>query len=117
MLGAKSMKSNNYERNVKVLEALQDAGSNVDKEHNIEHHFYCVSEESYQKLLELGRSAGYKIMFEGSADYGDGKMWQLDLVKSVKPSIDVLEAQTLELEAFAEKTESDYDGWGTEVEV
>ena len=56
-------------------------------------------------------------MFEGNADYGDGKMWQLDLVKSAKPSIDVIEAQTLELEAFAEKTESDYDGWGTEVEA
>ena len=111
------MKSKNYERNITVLEALQDAGSNVEKEHQIEHHFYCFSEENYQKLLELGRLAGYKIMFEGSADYGDGKMWQLDLVKSVKPSLNMIETQTLELEAFAEKTESDYDGWGTEVEV
>ena len=111
------MKSKNYERNIMVLKALEDAGSNADKEHQIEHHFYCFSEENYQKLLELGRAAGYEIMFEGSADYGDGKMWQLDLVKSVKPSLNVIEAQTLELEAFAEKTESDYDGWGTEVEV
>ncbi len=111
------MKSKSYDRNVKVLDALREAGSNAEKVHDIEHHFYCYSEGNYQSLLDFARSSGYKIMHEGRADYDGGNIWQLDLVKSVKPSLGVLETQSLELERFAEITGSDYDGWGTEVEA
>ncbi len=111
------MKSINYDRNVKTLKALRESGSDPSKKHAIEHHLYCYSESDNEKLRELGKLSGYEIMYEGVVDDKDGQYWQLDLVKSVNPNIETIEIQSKEIERYAEQTNADYDGWGTEVEV
>ncbi len=109
-------KSKNYERNLKVLEALRNAGADSNKEHSIEHHLYCYSEDDYNLLMNLGKTNGYRVAYEGKEEDEDGTFWQLDLVKSTKPTFSTIEAQSKEIESFAEQAKADYDGWGTEVE-
>lgn len=109
-------KSKNYERNAKVLEALDNAGANLNKEHNIEHHLYCYSKENYEMLIKLGERNGYRVVHAGKEEDEEGVFWQLDLIKPIKPNLSNIECQSKEIELFAEKTSSDYDGWGTELE-
>ena len=111
------MKSKRYDKNVETIKALEAAGSNMGQKHNIEHHLYCYSNMGYQRLVELAKAAGYRIMYERIADYGEGKEWELDLVKIEKPTLATIEAQSLEVEGYAEETKSEYDGWGTEIET
>ena len=109
------MKSKHYERNYKTVEALRNAGANLDKPHSIEHHLYCYSESEFEKLKKLGIEYGYLILHDGIGEYEGEVFWQLDLVKSITPKLENIEAQAIEIEAIAERVNADYDGWGTEV--
>jgi regulator of RNase E activity RraB len=111
------MKSQRFEENKNTMEALINAGSDVNKAHLIEHHLYSYSKEEYEKLIQLGVAGGYELKYEGVVEDKDGDYWQLDLVKSAKPSLDSIELQALEIESYAKQANADYDGWGTEVEV
>ncbi len=110
------MKSQNYERNVAVIKALDDACCDFDKEHKVEHHLYCYSESDYLAACELGQRKGYKVINEGKYQDEEEVLWQLDLVKPIKPTLTNVEQQSIELELIANEVSADYDGWGTEVE-
>ena len=109
-------KSKSYKANVKVVNALKEAGANFDKLHSIEHHFYCYSEAGYNQVITLGENLGYMPANEGKDEDENGIFWQLDLIKKSKPDIESIEKQVIEIEDIAEKSNADYDGWGTEIE-
>jgi hypothetical protein len=109
-------KSEHYERNVKVVQALKDAGSDFKKMHNIEHHLYCYTEADFNLAISLGKESGYSVANEGKHKDDKGAFWVLDLVKKSTPDIASVEKQSIEIERIAEKANADYDGWGTEVE-
>jgi regulator of RNase E activity RraB len=110
-------KSDHYERNVKTVQALKDAGSDFQKLHAIEHHLYCYTEHDFNLLIALGREAGYEVAHEGTHEDEKGAFWSLDLVRKSTPDLASIEKQAIEIEAMAEKASADYDGWGTEVEA
>ena len=108
--------SKHYERNIKVVQALKDAGSDFTKLHNIEHHLYCHTEADFNLAITLGKNSGYSVANEGKHEDDKGVFWALDLVKQSTPDISSIEKQSIEIERIAEKANADYDGWGTEVE-
>ena|SRR5688500_10546646 len=110
-------KSKHYERNVKTVQALKDAGSDFQKLHAIENHLYCYTEANFSLLIALGRKAGYEVAHEGTHEDDKGVFWALDLVKKATPDMASIEKQAIEVEDMAEKADADYDGWGTEVEA
>lgn len=109
-------KSINHERNIKVVQALKDAGSDFKKLHNIEHHLYCYTESDFNLVITLGKRSGYVVANDGKHKDDKGVFWALDLVKKSTPDIASIEGQSIEIERIAEKANADYDGWGTEVE-
>lgn len=111
------MKSNHYDRTIKVLEALTNAGANIEKPHNIEHHIYCYTEADFRSLKTQGEALGYTVKCLGESEYNQKPLWQIDLVKPTKPNLQAIELQSLEIEFLTEKCNADYDGWGTEVET
>ncbi|MFA6178114.1 MAG: ribonuclease E inhibitor RraB [Candidatus Methylopumilus sp.] len=108
-------KSKHYERNVKVVQALNDAGSDFKKLHNIEHHLYCYTELDFNLVISLGKQSGYSVANEGKLKDDKSVFWALDLIKKSTPDIASVEKQSIEIERIAEKANADYDGWGTEV--
>ena len=109
-------KSVNFERNVKVVQALKDAGSNFEKLHVIEHHIYCYTEPDFDHIITLGKDNGYVVANEGQHEDDKGVYWVLDLIKQSTPDLASIEKQSIEIEHFAEVANADYDGWGTEIE-
>lgn len=109
-------KSKSYERNIKTIQALEDADADFKKLHSIEHHLYCYTESDLKLVIALAREKGYTVANEGRHEDSDDVHWSLDLVKETTPDIAAIEKQTLEIELIAEKAQADYDGWGTEVE-
>lgn len=109
-------RSKHYERNIKVVQALKDAGSDFRKPHSIEHHLYCHTQADFKSAVALGTERGYTVANEGTHEDDKGTFWSLDLVKQSTPDITSIEKQALEIERIAEKANADYDGWGTEVE-
>lgn len=109
-------RSQNYERNIKVVAAIKDAGSNLSRPHSIEHHIYSYTEEDFSGVSQAGVRSGYEILNSGKHEDEDGVFWSQDLVKPALPIIEEIEVQSLEVEEIVEKFNSDYDGWGTEVE-
>jgi regulator of ribonuclease activity B len=109
-------KSKNFERNVKVVQALKEAGSDFEKLHSIEHHLYCYTETDLNLVISLGKKSGYSVANEDKLKDDKGFFWALDLVKKSTPDIASVEKQSIEIERIAEKANADYDGWGTEVE-
>ena len=109
-------KSKRYDVNVKIVKALKDAGSDFKKSHAIEHHLYCYTEPDFNLLISLGKKNGYMVAHEGRHEDDKGVFWSLDLIKKSSPDIESIEIQSIEIEHMAEKTNADYDGWGTEVE-
>ena len=107
-------KSIHHERNIATLDALRNAGANPNKLHNIEHHLYCHSEESFNRVMSLGQQRGFEVAHSGKDE--DEELWSLDLVARSLPTLEAVNQQSIEIEEIAEATEADYDGWGTEVE-
>ena len=109
-------RSKHYERNEKVVKALEDAGSDFRKLHSIEHHLYCYNEADFNLATALGIQSGYAVANQGTHEDDQGTVWSFDLVKKSTPDLASIEKQAIEIESIAEEANADYDGWGTEVE-
>jgi regulator of RNase E activity RraB len=108
--------SEHYERNLKVIAAIKDAESNMSRPHSIEHHIYSYSEDEFEAVSKAGIGLGYQVLNSGSHEDKDGVFWSQDLVKQALPKIEEIEIQSIEIEDIVARYNSDYDGWGTEIE-
>ena len=109
--------SKNHTRNTRTLDALKEAGANMSLPHSIEHHIYSYTSGDYESISNAGTLLGYKIDNNGEFEDDDGKIiWAQDLIKETIPTISNIEEQSIEIEQLTEQFNSDYDGWGTEVE-
>jgi regulator of RNase E activity RraB len=105
-----------YERNMKTLKALANAGANLAKPHTIEHHVYCDSIADVELVKQRGLNLGYEIMHDESRNRDGMPVWSFDLAKKCTPTIENIESQALEIQQIIHGIRAKYDGWGTEVE-
>lgn len=107
--------SPNVEMNQKAIQALIAAGSNPNKPHPLEHHFYCYSPESLQSLLAKGESLGYRAAHIGDDSHEDTHYWYGDLIKETALDLGTINQQNSLMLKLADEFNADYDGWGTSV--
>lgn len=105
----------NVEANRKTIQALIDAGSDPSKPHPLEHHFYCISQESLKNLISKGESLGYRIANMGDNVYEGTHYWYGDLIKEATLDINVINRENSLMLKLANEFDADYDGWGTSV--
>jgi len=105
----------NTDRNQKTIEALIAAGSNLDKPHHIEHHFYCYSRELLSGLTTKGSALGYQIARIGKNNYQGSSTWYADLVKETPLDLKSIDEENSRLLRLAVEFKGKYDGWGTKV--
>lgn len=105
----------NTDRNQKTIEALIAAGTNLEKPHHIEHHFYCYSRELLSGLTTKGSALGYRIARIGNNDYEGSRTWYADLVKETPLDLESINEENSRLLRLAVEFKGKYDGWGTKV--
>lgn len=105
----------NVEMNKKTIQALIDAGSDPNKPHPLEHHFYCYSPDSLKELMAKGESLGYRAANIGNKVHEDTHHWYVDLIKEVVLDIKIINNENSLMLKLADKFNADYDGWGTSV--
>lgn len=105
----------NVEMNKKTIQALIDAGSDPNKPHPLEHHFYCYSPDSLKELMAKGESLGYRAANIGNKVHEDTHYWYVDLIKEVVLDIKIINNENSLMLKLADKFNADYDGWGTSV--
>lgn len=105
----------NIEMNEKVISALIESGSNTNKLHPLEHHFYCHSSDDLRLLMSKGEALGYKVANIGDNIYEDTHWWYGDLIKETRLNIDTINKENSTMLKLANDFSADYDGWGTPV--
>lgn len=105
----------NVEMNQKVIQALIDAGSDPEKPHPLEHHFYCYDPGCLQSLMSKGESLGYRPAYMGENTHEGTHYWYGDLVKETVLDLGAINKQNSLMLELADEFNADYDGWGTPI--
>jgi len=105
----------NAERNKKTIEALVAAGSNPEKPHKLEHHFYCYSRELLNGLTAKGSALGYHVTKVGNNKNKGARCWYADLAKETTLDLESINEENSRLLRLAFEFEGSYEGWGTKV--
>lgn len=105
--------SPNIEMNQKTIQALIDAGSNPQKPHPLEHHFYCYNPDSLKALMAKGKSLGYRIANAGDDNHEGTHYWYADLIKETILDLKIINKENTLMLKLAKEFDGDYDGWGT----
>lgn len=103
------------EMNMKTIEALIEAGSDPNKPHPLEHHFYCDNSSSLKELMAKGESLGYRVANLGDNIYEGKHYWYGDLIKETILDIKVINEDNSLMLMLANEFDSEYDGWGSPV--
>jgi len=98
---------------IQVIDQLKKAGSDLSKEHEIEHHFviYGDKKKADGAISELVKQ-NYKVTeLEEDQDNGESYYFFDAIISSmVKPEI--ISSQTYTMEKIADKYDIEYDDWG-----
>lgn len=105
----------NVDGNRQVIQQLLKHGANPDKPHPLEHHFFCYSPESLNKLMKKGESLGYKPANLGEGSSDGKKYWYGDLIKETKLDLKLINKENSVMLGLAYEFQAEYDGWGTPV--
>ncbi|WP_166266781.1 ribonuclease E inhibitor RraB [Marinobacter caseinilyticus] len=105
----------NVEMNEKIIQALIDAGSDPNKPHPLEHHFYCYSADSLKGLMANGESLGYRVANVGDNVHEGTHYWYGDLISDTVLDIKIINTENSIMLKLANRFNADYDGWGTPV--
>jgi len=105
----------NTERNQNTIKALIAAGSNPEKPHALEHHFYCYSRELLNGLTTKGSALGYRVTNIGNNNFKGARCWYADLVKDTALDLEAINEENTRLLRLAVEFEGSYEGWGTKV--
>lgn len=105
----------NTEGNKEVLSSLKKAGSNLNKLHPVEHHFYCYTYDCLAYLAGVGKSLGYEIKNIGKGEHQGVEYFYGDLVKLTLLSLEKIDQENVVMLKIAEDAGAEYDGWGSSV--
>jgi len=105
----------NSEMNTKTIQALIDAGSDPNKPHPLEHHFYCDNPDSLKALMAKGESLGYRVANLGDNVHEGTHYWYGDLIKETALNLKVIDEEKSLMLKLAREFDVDYDGWGSPV--
>ncbi len=106
--------NNQQEMDTLTIKALNDNGSNMDKLHEIEHHFVSKNKKNISQLF-----AAVKDKYNVSEILSTGlifKTYFFDIIKETVPTIENISPDTKMMNEFANQYSCDYDGWGCGVE-
>jgi len=96
-----------------VLNQLKEAGSNLNKPHNIEFFLYFPTEELANRAAEeVRRKEGCNVKVELGADKS---AWLCFATKEMIPKHSELVQLRSRFNDIADKFNGEYDGWGTGV--
>jgi regulator of RNase E activity RraB len=96
-----------------VIQALRNAGSDLNKAHALEHHFITYNRSKADAVISDELAGGYKASAVSTLNDKSGtQYWYFDLVKSVVPAEETVFAESLRMTRLAKKHEVEYDGWG-----
>lgn len=97
----------------KVISALQDAGSDLSKPHQIE--FFLLfpdAERAQAATTELMRRGYDTAPPEKSPEH---ETWTVYASRRMLPELDLITASTQDLDALAARHGGDFDGWETAI--
>ncbi|MED5618901.1 ribonuclease E inhibitor RraB [Ideonella sp. BN130291] len=96
-----------------VLSQLRQAGSNLDKPHNIEFFLYLPGEAAARRVAAKLEAQGFMVEVKPSASGNSD--WLTLAKRAMVPRVDELLQLRAQLSALCETEGGEYDGWGTEV--
>ena len=100
-----------------TIKALRDAGSNVAKPHNLEHHFVTYERAKADAVIADELAAGYKVSEVSTLNDKSGKPYfYFDLIKATVLKEAIIFAESLRMTTLEKKHGVLYDGWGCLVE-
>jgi regulator of RNase E activity RraB len=99
------------EADLKVIGALRDAGSDLSKPHNIEHHFVCSSGAVADQLHSWGVERGLQATRVMSDEYQGAMYFHFDFVIPTVPTIENVFRDTSRFFTMADEFGVEYDGW------
>lgn len=105
----------NVQMNEKTIQALIEAGSNPQKPHPLEHHFYSYRAKSLKGLISKGESLGYRAANTGDNVHEGSRYWYVDLIKETPLDIELINTENSLMLKLANEFSAEYDGWGTPV--
>lgn len=95
-----------------VIESLEEAGSDLSKEHVPEFFLYLPSEPAARQAAERLRAEGFLVTVEPAAD---GVNWLCLASKSMRLERSALLELRRELQSIVAPLGGQYDGWGAPV--
>ena len=99
------------EADLRVIEAMSRAGSDLTKAHDIEHHFICYSRKLAKQLHSWGIDQGLQTTDIIAARHEGKRYYWLDFVIPTMPSIENIFADTSRFFRLADSMGASYDGW------
>lgn len=101
-----------YMSNMKVIQALHDAGDALTKERRIDHWLFFNNEAKLKECIPEFEKLGYTI--EGYKKVEEKEnLYSIQIWKDGLPDIDNISIETSKLKELAKKYNGDYDGWET----
>ena len=103
-------------QDMKVLDALQDAGDTLTVARQINHWAYFERENDMQTFSDWLKSEGYEIVSQNPPD-DEVSEYSIQFSNIATPNLREITSITIRLQAKAEEMSGEYDGWETSIEV
>lgn len=108
---------NQKAKDLRVLEVLEDLGSNLAKPHRLRHRLLADSHAGAEGLADWGRVNGFEPAEIEESESDDGKVrYSVELVKPTPPDIEHIFADSTRMLDLADERGCEYDGWACPLE-
>lgn len=100
-----------------TIEELKNAGSDLSKVHELEHHFVVVDIEVAGQIAEELRKDGYVIseILDGEDEDDGSTYYFFDAIKPCIMKPELVFAESKKMAVIAKRYGVLYDGWGTHI--
>lgn len=98
---------------IRVLSQLRQAGSKLEKPHQIDFFMYFPSESAANSVAQTLASQGYNVSVKPSAQ--SNPEWLVQAVRTMVPKVGALVEIRKSFSALASENGGTYDGWGAGV--
>lgn len=116
-IGETEPKNEREAADIEVIQQLKSAGSNFNKEHNIEHNFMfygteCTANDAIEEL----KLQGYELTELTKDKHLNGEEYfYFSAIKPLFIKDKVIFEETYKMEQIGKKYKIEYDGWGCEI--
>jgi uncharacterized protein (TIGR01619 family) len=100
--------------NEKLLQKLQQAGDQLDKERPVNHLIYFTTEADEQCFIPYMLKQHFKIVSKEKTD-DSKRLFKLQITRTDKVDLSTISAITIDMKRMAMKCNGEYDGWETAV--